>query len=126
MNISGPLNSFTSSRKIATFIARASGIWSSAPGAVVLVPLPDVAVERHLAVDLELVHVDVFAVELFHRLDHAGMAGQAGERLRVHVRGEARAHGVRALLADVLRPVLAEDGGHLGDEARDLVGREQA
>ena len=28
--MSGPLNSFTSSRKIATFIARASGMWSSA------------------------------------------------------------------------------------------------
>ena len=34
------------------------------PGAVVLVPLPDVAVEGLLAVDLELVHVDVFAEEL--------------------------------------------------------------
>jgi hypothetical protein len=29
MNISGPLYSLTSSRKIATFIARSVGIWSS-------------------------------------------------------------------------------------------------
>ena len=30
------------------------------PGAVILMPLPDVAFKRHLAVDLELMHVKLF------------------------------------------------------------------
>ena len=45
--------------------------------------MPDVAVERHLAVDLELVHVDVFAEELHDRLDHARMARELGEGIAV-------------------------------------------
>ena len=65
-----------------------------APGAVVLVPLPDVAFERRLAVDLELVHVDRFAEQLLHRLDHAWMAREPRERLAVQMRGEGRPHCV--------------------------------
>ena len=107
MNISGPLNSLTSSRKIATFIARGSGIVVVVlPGAEILMPLPDVAVERHLAVDLELMHVHRLAEHLHHRLDHARMARESRERRAVHVRGEIGAHRVAALFAHVLLPVL--------------------
>jgi len=61
-------------------MARAAGIWSSfAQVAVVLVPLPHVAVEGLLAVDLELVHVHVLAEQLDDRLHHARMARQLGE-----------------------------------------------
>src|SRR5882672_2779568 len=44
------------------------------PGAVILVPLPDVTVESHLAVDLELMHVHGFIEELPDWRDHARMA----------------------------------------------------
>ena len=74
------------------------------PGAVVLVPLPDVAVEGRLAVDLELVHVELVAEQALHRLDHARMARQPGERLAVQVRREVGAHRVAALLAHVVEP----------------------
>ena len=81
------------------------------PGAVVLVPLPDVAVEGGLAVDLELVHVDVFAEELHDRLDHARMARQRRERIAVQVRGEVGAHHVAGLLAHVLGAALRIERG---------------
>ena len=47
------------------------------PGAVILMPLPDVALERRLGVELELMHVDVLAKELAERFDQPRMAGQA-------------------------------------------------
>jgi len=75
MSIRGPLNSLTSSRKIATFHRARLGIrFVVLPGAVVLVPLPDVRVESHFAVDLELVHVQFFAEELHDGLDMRGGA----------------------------------------------------
>jgi hypothetical protein len=76
------------------FIARGSGNQVVVgPSAEVLVPRPHVALEGHLAVDLELVHVQAFAVEQgLHRFHHARVAGQARERCRVQVRGEVRAH----------------------------------
>ena len=49
-----------------------------------------------------------------HRVDHARVAGEPGEGMAVHVRGEIGAHRIAALLAHVLRPVL-------GVETRDLV-----
>src|SRR6266480_1671083 len=96
------------------------------PGAVVLVPLPDVAVESHLAVNLELVHIQLFAEQLHDRLDHARMARELRERQAVHVRGEVRAHRVTALLANVLRPALGVEPRHLVYEDFDLAPREQA
>jgi hypothetical protein len=96
------------------------------PRAVVLVPLPDVAVERGLAVDLELVHVDVFPEDLPHRLHHARVPRELGEGIAVHVRGEVGAHDVARLLADVLGPPLRVQGRHLVGEDADLVLREQA
>ena len=96
-----------------------------APGAVVLVPLPDVAVERRLAVDLELVHVDVLAEELLDRLDHARMAGELGEGIAVQVRREVGAHDVAGLLTHVLGPSLRIKRRHLVGEHLDLGGGEE-
>src|SRR5262249_30053459 len=61
------------------------------PGAVVLVPLPDVAGERGFGVDLELMHVDLFAKDLFDRLDHARMRAEHAEGLVIEMRGKSRA-----------------------------------
>jgi len=87
------------------------------PCAVVLVPLPDVAVERGLPVDLELVHVHRLAEDLHDGPDHPRMARQARERLAVQVRREVGADGIAAFLAHVLPPLL-------GVEPRDLVGQQ--
>jgi hypothetical protein len=95
------------------------------PGAVVLVPLPDVAVEGHLSVDLELVHVHVFPEDLHDGIDHAGMARQPREGLAVHVRGEIGAHHVAGLLAHVLGPALRVQARHLVGEELDFLRREE-
>ena len=95
------------------------------PGTVVLVPLPEVTLEGHLAIDLELVHVYGLTKDLHDRLDHAWMARQPGEWLTVHVRGEVGAHRVAALLAHVLRPMLRVELGHLVNQDADLFRGEQ-
>ena len=95
------------------------------PGAVILVPLPDITVEGHLAVDLELVHVKLFAQNLPHRIDHARMAAQSGKGRAVHVRGKVGAHGIAAFFTYVLRTLLAVEQGHLIDERLHLIGIEQ-
>ena len=82
------------------------------PGAVVLVPLPNVALKSHLAVDLELVHVERLAQQVFHRFDHARVARQFGKGLAVHVRGKVGAHRVFAFFADVVVFAPAVDLGH--------------
>src|SRR3954447_20887129 len=51
----------------------------SLPGAVVLMPLPDVAGESRFGVDLVLVHVDLLAKDLFNRIDHARMRSEQPE-----------------------------------------------
>ncbi len=87
------------------------------PGAVVLVPLPDRAVEGRLGVHLELMHVElVGAQELRRRLDQARMPRQALEDRvpGLHVEGRARRFG--ALLAHHFRPLLAEHRRQLGIE----------
>ena len=96
-----------------------------APGAVVLVPLPDVAIEGRLAVDLELMHVHVFAVDLLHRLHHARMARELGEGIAVQVGGEVGAHHVAGLLAHVLGAPLRIERRHLVGEHLDFSGGEE-
>ena len=96
------------------------------PGAIVLVPLPEVAIESHLAVDLKLVHVDGFAKDLHDRLDHAWMAREPGERLAVHMSREVGTHRLTALLAHVFRPVLGIETRHLVNQDLDLLRGEQA
>ena len=88
------------------------------PGAVILVPLPDVAGEGRFGVDLVLVHVDLLAEDLLHRLDHARMRAEQPERLVVEMRGKGGARRA-ALLAPHLGPLgvvdafrLARQQGH--------------
>ncbi len=88
-------------------------------------PLPDVAVERLLAVDLELVHVDVFAVELLDRLDHARMARELGEGSAVEMRCEVGAHHVAGFLAHVLGPALCIQRRHFVGQRLDFRRREE-
>ena len=87
------------------------------PGAVILVPLPDLAVERRLGVDLELVHVDRLAEQLLDRLDQARVGAEEAERLVV---GMGRERGARraGLLAPDLLAVLAVDRLGLGAQDR--------
>ncbi len=72
------------------------------PGAVVLVPLPDVAVERGLGVDLVLVHVDRPAEDLHHRLDQPRMAAEAAKGFVVGVRGEGGARDAGLFAPDLV------------------------
>jgi hypothetical protein len=60
----------------AMFIARGSGIIVARPGAVILVPLPDIALERGLGVNLVLVHVKLFAEHLLDRSDQPRVVTQ--------------------------------------------------
>ena len=104
--------------------ARLGHVVVGLPGAVVLVPLPDVAVEGGLSVDLELVDVGAVAQELLGRLDEARMMDQRLEHRMVFVHGEGGAHHVARLLAHIL---LAALGEHLGDRVLQdlrLLGRE--
>src|SRR5262249_55067430 len=96
------------------------------PSAVILVPLPNVAVESHLAVNLELVHVNRLAEELCHRLDHSRVAREPGDRSAVHVRRGIRAHGIAAFLAHVPRPLLCVERRYFVREHLDLRRREMA
>ncbi len=93
------------------------------PGAVVLVPLPDIAGERGFGVDLVLVHVDLLAEQLFDRADHAGMAGEQAVRLVVQMGGEGGARRAGFLAPD-FRALLAVDGFGLGFEDGDFGGGE--
>ncbi|WP_430641250.1 phytanoyl-CoA dioxygenase family protein, partial [Bradyrhizobium brasilense] len=45
-------------------------------GPLMLVPLPDVAGEGRLRVDLELMHVDLLAEQLLDGIDHARMRAE--------------------------------------------------
>src|SRR5260370_7080798 len=72
------------------------------PGAVILMPLPDVAGEGRFGVDLVLVHVDLLAKGLLYRIDHARMGAEQPERLVVEMGGKGGARRA-ALLAPYLR-----------------------
>jgi hypothetical protein len=72
------------------------------PGAVVLVPLPDLAVEGGLGVDLVLMHVEAAAQQLLDRRDQARIGAQAAEGLVVRMRGEGRTRDAGLLAPDLL------------------------
>jgi len=91
------------------------------PGAVVLVPLPDGAVEGRLRVDLELVHVDPAVEQLLHRLDQAGVGTQPPEGLVVGMRGESRPDRLAVLLAPDLVAPLGVDARQFPVENADLL-----
>ena len=90
------------------------------PGAVVLVPLPDVALEGGLGVELELMNVDVLAEILLQRLDQPRMGDQQAEHLVEGVRGEGGARRAGLLAPDLL-PVGFEDLLGLDAQQRDLL-----
>src|SRR5450631_3247300 len=110
---------------MASSAARRSSTPTASTTCTRLVPLQHVAAEGRLAVDLELVHVQILAVDLLHRVDHARMAREPREGLAVEVRREVGAHGVAALLADVLRAMLRIEARHLVGEVPDLFRREE-
>src|SRR5712691_7901585 len=90
------------------------------PGAVVLVPLPYLALERRFGVDLELVDVDPFAEQLLQRIDQPRMMGEQPKYLAEGVRGERGARRARFLPPYFLALGL-EDGLGLGAEQGDLL-----
>ena len=96
------------------------------PSAVVLVPLPYVTLKGHLAIDLELVHVQLFAEQVFDRLDHARVARQPGERLAVHMRGKVGAHRLFAFFTDVVVFAALVQGGHRFNQLAGFCRREMA
>jgi hypothetical protein len=61
------------------------------PGAVILMPLPDIALERRLRVDFILVHVEGFAKYLLDRTDQPRVMAEEPKGLVVGVRGEGGA-----------------------------------
>src|SRR5262249_27020467 len=72
------------------------------PGAVVLVPLPDVTLERRFGVDLELVDVDAFAEQLLQRLDKTRVVRHPPKGVVVGVGGESGARRAGFLAPDLL------------------------
>src|SRR3954452_16960450 len=68
------------------------------PGAVILMPLPDIAVERRLGVDLELMHVELLAEQLLDRLDQTRMGAEQAKALIVGVRRKGGARRPRFFL----------------------------
>ena len=100
------------------------------PGAVVLMPLPLLAFERGLGVDLELVHVDVAAEDLLHGLDQARVRGEPAVRFVVRLASERGARHAAALLAHDLLPFQLEDlvavlAQHAHFVGREPVGKEE-
>ena len=75
------------------------------PGAVVLVPLPDLAVEGRLGVDLELVHVDRPAEQLVDRPDQPGMARRGAGTARTSVWAAKAVRGAPELSRHTSSPV---------------------
>ena len=90
------------------------------PGAVILVPLPDVAGEGGFGVDLVLVHVDLLAEDLLDRIDHARMRAEQPERLVVEMGGKGGARRA-ALLAPDLRALGVVDALGLARQQRDFL-----
>ena len=99
------------------------------PGAEILVPLPNLAVEGGFRVDLVLMHVELLAEQLFDRADQPRMGAKQTEGLVVGVRGE-RSTRRAGFFAPYLRPVgiinrygfLPQGSNLLGGEA---IGEEE-
>src|SRR5665213_248406 len=119
-SIRGPLIGITSSRKIAMFMARGNCM----PSSRFQVPLPDVAGEGGFCVDLVLVHVDLFAEDLLHRIDHARVGAEQPERLVVEMGGKGGARRA-ALLAPYLGALGVVDALRLARQQRHFLGAEQ-
>ena len=70
------------------------------PRAIVLMPLPNVAVELRLRVDLVLVHVELLAKHLFDGLDQPRVTAEQAEGFVVRVGGKCGARGTGLLAPD--------------------------
>src|SRR5262249_27962954 len=90
------------------------------PGAVVLVPLPDVTLERRFGVDLELVDVDAFAEQLLQRLDQTRMMRPQPKGFGVGMGGESGARRARFLAPNLLA-IGPKDPVGLAAQKRDLL-----
>ena len=95
------------------------------PGAVVLMPLPDVAVERRLAVELELMHVNLARQHLLGWLEDAGMANETPKDLVVRMAGERGPHRLAVLLVPDFVARFIENGGDFALHDRHFLGRKQ-
>ena len=82
-------------------------------------PLPNVAFERGLGVELELVDVDLLAEQLPQRFDQSGVSRQQAEHLAEGVRGESGARRAGFLAPDFLAVEL-EDVLGFHAQQRDL------
>src|SRR3954451_16756515 len=90
------------------------------PGAVILVPLPHVALERRFGVELELMDVEALAEHLLERPDQSGMMGKQPEDLVELMRRKGGAWRA-AFLAPDFRAVELEDRVGFAAHQRDLV-----
>ena len=89
------------------------------PGAVILMPLPHVAFESGLGIELELVDVDVLAEDLPHRLDQPRVPGEESEYIAEGMRGEGRSRRAGFFPPDLL-PVERKDALGFVAQKRDL------
>ena len=87
-------------------------------------PLPDVAVECGLAVDLELVNVNVVVEDLLRGFDQPRMASEPAVSVVVGVRREVGTHGIAVFFAYILGPQFGVEFRHFRVERPDLGGRE--
>src|SRR2546430_9631688 len=87
-------------------------------------PLPDIAGESRFGVDLVLVHIDLLAKDLFHRIDHARMGTEQPERLVVEMGGKGGARRA-ALLPPYLRAVGVVDALRLAGQQLHFLLAEQ-
>ena len=91
------------------------------PGAVILMPLPDIPVEGGFAVDLVLMHVDRAVEQLHHRADQTRMLPQPAISLVVVMGGKSGAHRIAAGLAPDFRAVHGENLRQLAGQHIDFV-----
>ena len=76
------------------------------PGREILVPLPNVAIECHLSVYLELVYVHGFAIYLHDGFHYPRVPRELRKRVAVHMGREVRPNDVTRFLPNVLGPAL--------------------
>src|SRR5262249_45013441 len=81
-------------------LRRRGEIVADSPGDVILMPGPTLSTKGRLCIDLELVDVDTFRRELFHRTEDSRITRQSRELWLPHVRAIDPAASVSALFLD--------------------------
>src|SRR5579871_1755509 len=92
------------------------------PGAVILMPLPDLAREGGFGVDLELMHINRLAKELLDWPDHARMFAEDAKSFVIKMGGKSRARRP-AFLAPDLGPLFGVDCLRLAFQERYFLRR---